>query len=113
MGNGKGRKRRGKLSTPCFVYEAARMHKHSVFLGSAYAFLQFSNLSRTLSLDNKYTMVMRKLQHNTDQIALTIVKISSIHSVAFLKIQSCVKIAPQFEKNLNYGLLFCKHNGTF
>ena len=48
---------------------------------------------------------MTKLQHNTDQLALTIVKISNIHSVVFLKIQSCVKIAPKFEETQNLAVV--------
>ena len=41
---------------------------------------------------------MIELQHKTDQLALTIVKISNIHSVLSLQIQSRIKIAPQFEE---------------
>ena len=40
---------------------------------------------------------MTTLQHKTDQLALTIAKIRNSNSVVFLKIQSCIKIAPQFE----------------
>ena len=40
---------------------------------------------------------MTKLQDKTDQLALTIVKIRNSYSVVFLKIQSCIKIAPQYE----------------
>ena len=46
---------------------------------------------------NQYTIIMTKLQHKMDQLALAIVKIRNIYSVVFLKIQSCVKIAPRFE----------------
>ena len=45
----------------------------------------------------QYTMVTTKLQHKTDQLALTIVKIRNSHSVMFLKIKSWIKIAPQYE----------------
>ena len=43
-------------------------------------------------------MAMTKLQHKTDQLALTIVKISNIHSLVFLKIQPCIKIPHPFEE---------------
>ena len=84
-----------------------------VFFGSTYTFFRFSNLSGTLCLDDKYTMAMTKLQHKTDQLALTIVKISNIHSLVFLKIQPCIKTHAHLKKDIHFGLLFCKHNGTF
>ena len=40
---------------------------------------------------------MTQMKHNRRQVALTIVKIINSHSVVFLKIQSRVKIVPQFE----------------
>ena len=65
------------------------------FGGSAYAFLRFSNLSCTLCLDNKYTMVITKLQDNSDRLALTIAKISNILSTlgcCFVTIMGLVSI---------------------
>ena len=99
-GRGDANKRRvrgggGKLSTPCFIYEAAHMCNLDSFFISMLYFWIFS--LELYILFKQYTMVMTKLQHKTDQLALTIVKIRNSHSVVFFKIQSCIKIAPYFE----------------
>ena len=90
------------LSTPCFIYEAAHMcNLDSFFISMLYFWVSLC-IFTTFSLElyilfKQYTMVMTKLQHKTDQLALTIVKIRNRHSVVFFKIQSCIKIAPYFE----------------